>query len=123
MSGVKAERFGFTSLHRRVWSELEEHEELDNPSKDQTKDKHGTLTASIEKCRELGYITDDRVFQVALGSTGALEGRRKKIPKGTKKRLHALPRRAGRPNKKGKKDTDHLRNDPKYAALIAAMDS
>jgi hypothetical protein len=130
LKGARVEKFGCTTLHRRVWSELEK--ERSNPCENQNKDRHGTLTSSIEKCRDMGILSRyskgneeevDNVLSVALGSTGALESRRKKEPKGKKrKRMRLAPRKGGK-HKKGKKDTAHLRGDPKYAALMATMDS
>jgi len=122
--GLKAERFGCSSLHRRVWDEVEKMEEV-NPCESQDKDKHGTLISAIEKCRELELVKDEKVFEVALGSTGAVESRRKKNAKGAggrKKRKRLAPRRNGRSNKKGNSDTAHLRKDPKYRALMASME-
>ena len=128
LKDVKAERFGCTSLHRRVWDEVEKME-AENPCANQIKDKHGTLISAIDKCRELGLVKDEKVFEVALGSTGAIESRRKTGPKGRgkggggKKRMRLAPRRNGRQNKKGKSDTAHLRKDPKYRALMASMEN
>ena len=127
---VTAEKFGCTTLHRRVWSELEK--ESNNPCQNQDKTKDGTLTSSIERCRDDGIFSSffntnedevDQVLAIALSSTGALEARRKREPKGKKRKRMRLAPRKGKNNSKGKSDTAHLRNDPKYAALMRTMDS
>ena len=125
-TGLKVERFGCASIHRRVWDEVEKIDDS-NPCESDVRDKYGTLTSAIDSCRQLGIVEDEKVFQVALGSTGAIESRRKLPSKKDgvkKKRKRLAPRgRRGNPNKRGKSDTDHLRKDPKYRALMASMEN